>query len=141
MEAIQGRGNVFSDGIQIESEDQMLGKDDFLKLLMVQMQYQDPLDPMMDQEFVAQMAQFSSLEQMLQLNQNFSDYQKMQQYSQLSSLINQEVTARHPETGDEFSGTVTGISFGDEKPVLRIGEVQVELDRLISIGDVPRGEE
>ena len=51
-----------------------LGKDEFLQLLVTQMQYQDPLNPTSDTEFIAQMAQFSSLEQMQNLNNNFSVY-------------------------------------------------------------------
>ena len=50
-----------------------LGKEEFLKLLVCQMQNQDPLNPQSDQEFIAQLAQFSSLEQMTNLNSTMSN--------------------------------------------------------------------
>ena len=52
--------------------DNQLGKDDFLRILITQLRYQDPLSPMEDTDFIAQMAQFSTLEQMKNLSQDFS---------------------------------------------------------------------
>ncbi len=52
---------------------QNIDKDAFLKILMIQLQNQDPLNPVQDKEFIAQMAQFSSLEQLQELNKQFSD--------------------------------------------------------------------
>lgn len=67
-----------------KTADNSLGKEAFLKLLVTQMQYQDPLNPSTDTEFVAQLAQFSSLEQMQNLSQTSIN-------SQAFSLVGKEV--------------------------------------------------
>lgn len=58
-----------------KTQDSDLDKDAFLRLLVTQLQNQDPLNPMEDREFIAQMAQFSSLEQIRNLNKTFETTQ------------------------------------------------------------------
>ena len=68
-----------------------LGKDDFLKLLITQMSNQDPLSPMENTEFIAQMAQFTSLEQMTNMSQNFEKMAAMINSSEAQSLLGHTV--------------------------------------------------
>ena len=71
-----------------------LGKDAFLKILITQLQNQDPTSPMDDKEFIAQMAQFSSLEQMQNMTKAMEDLLASQQQTQLmnySTFVGQEV--------------------------------------------------
>ena len=70
------------------ADDGVLGKDDFLKLLIAQLSAQDPLDPMGAQDFSAQLAQFSGLEQMTNVNANLEILQKLQTASQHTSSLN-----------------------------------------------------
>lgn len=74
-----------------------LGRDEFLKLLVAQMSYQDPLEPMSGTEFVAQLAQFSGVEQLLEVNRQIELLalgQSAIANAQVAGLIGREITAR-----------------------------------------------
>ena len=78
------------------SQSQAMGKDDFLNLLITQLQHQDPLNPTDSVEFTAQLAQFSSLEQLGNVNTNLMElknFQAAMNNSQAVSLIGKTITA------------------------------------------------
>ncbi|OGW13852.1 MAG: hypothetical protein A3G93_06685 [Nitrospinae bacterium RIFCSPLOWO2_12_FULL_45_22] len=90
----------------------MLGKEDFLRLLLAQLQYQDPLEPLKNEEFVAQLAQFSSLEQLFGLNNNLSQLQRYAaslNNSQAVGFIGKEVKALGDSLYINADGTSSGV--------------------------------
>ena len=88
----KSRRNAPSD--ESSHKESQLEMDDFLKLLTSQLQYQDPLEPMKDTEFIAQMASFSSLEQMNSMNKNFENFFQSQMNSSVQSYLGKVVTLR-----------------------------------------------
>jgi flagellar basal-body rod modification protein FlgD len=90
-----------------------LGKDDFLKLFVGQLRHQDPLNPMDNAEFMGQMAQFSSLEQLTNVT-------KTLETDRAFSLIGRQVTYAGPD-GGPVTGTV-------EKVVLDGGTTTLTVD-------------
>jgi len=82
--------------IKLPKPNNVLGKDDFLLLLTTQLRYQDPTEPMSNEQFIAQTAQFSSLEEMQEMNSNIKslmEFQKTSTQAASLSLIGKKVTA------------------------------------------------
>jgi flagellar basal-body rod modification protein FlgD len=109
-----------------------LGKDDFLKLLVAQLQHQDPMNPMDDKDFMGQMAQFSSLEQITNLVQATQSMSYASTVSQSVSLIGHTVTYTNA-AGDTATGLVASVSMKDGTVLLTIGDEQVSPDRIASV--------
>jgi len=113
----------------------------FLKLLVAEMRTQSPLEPVDNQSFMEQMAQFSSMEQTKQMNDGILQllsYQgllaRMQGLQQGASLLGKTVTY---ETGDgkEGSGLVKGVRVEDGKTLLDLGDRTIELAWVTGIED------
>ncbi|MEA3212872.1 MAG: flagellar basal-body rod modification protein FlgD [Chthoniobacter sp.] len=94
-----------------------LGQNDFLKLLTVQMQSQDPLHPMEDTAFISQMANFTSLEQMKKLSASFDAFSSQQRSVSAQTYLGKTVTLLDSEKG-LVTGRVSGVTFEEGQPRL-----------------------
>lgn len=119
---------------------QSLGKDSFMKLLVNQLKNQDPLSPTDNQAFIAQLAQFSSLEQMQTLNENILGLAVLQQsnalmaqLTQSSALIGKDVRYMDPDTNNEATGSVSSVKIKDGVAVLNIGSKDVPLGNVTEV--------
>ncbi|HBY20615.1 MAG: hypothetical protein A2Y24_08530 [Clostridiales bacterium GWE2_32_10] len=114
-----------------------LDKDAFLNLLVTQLQYQDPLNPTDDKQFIAQMAQFSSLEQMQNLNSNSS---KMLAYSLMNKVVQAEVSDEATGDTETVTGTVDGITTEEGKTYLHVDGKDVSVDDITTITDISQAQ-
>ena len=88
-----------------------LGKDDFLKLLITQLQYQDPTSPVDDKQFISQMASFSSLEQMTNMSQNFQKLSGLLASSNATQMLGK--TVQIDDGASKVTGVVDKVVRGD----------------------------
>jgi flagellar basal-body rod modification protein FlgD len=114
ISAISATQSNSSSNLQASS----LGLQDFLKVLLTQLSYQDPLKPMDNQEFMAQIAQFTSVEQTQQLNTKIETLINNQAALQSVGLIGRTVDAT-TNTGT-LTGTVTALSLQGSSPSLSV---------------------
>jgi len=119
-----------------------LGKDAFMELLVQQMKNQDPMNPQSNDQFIAQLASFSSLEQMQNMNDNILTMALLQDNNALmsqlttgSSLIGKEVTWTDPSTGISQSGMVESLKVEEGLSYLDIGGTSVPLQMITQVAE------
>src|SRR5260221_13962840 len=115
---------------------QVLTQNYFLQLVMAQMTNQDPLNPQKDTEFIAQMAQFSALEQSKSMQQDIAKLQTDQQFLQANSMLGRAVTLQDDQ-GDLIHGTVTAIDVQAGTPQIVVNNQDYDLSTVLSIAPVP----
>ena len=103
-------------GLKNTSPNQSLGKEDFLKILLTQLSHQDPTAPMEDKEFIAQMAQFSSLEQMTNMAADFSRMARMLRNTEASGALGKAVEIQLED--EMVQGVVQAITREDAPQIL-----------------------
>lgn len=116
-----------------------LGKEDFLKLLVAQLKNQDPMSPTDNTAFVAQLAQFSSLEQMSNMASSIEELTTSMRALSSQSLLTQGAALIGKEAfgidsdGAELSGTITSVSLIDDSLIVTIGDTQIDLGNITKI--------
>ena len=110
----------------------ILGQDEFLKLLVVQMRNQDPLKPVSDTEFIAQMAQFSNLEQTKEMSGDIAKLRQSSAFNQATALMGKQVRLLSDE--DTFTkGIVTDLTVKDGEVSLIVNGKTYELGQVVSV--------
>ncbi len=125
---------------EMAREDGALGKDSFLELLVTELKYQDPLNPMDNKESIAQLAQFSALEQMQNLNKSFEEFSALfgagAGRAQSLNVLGMKATGLD-STGQLASGIVSKVSFADGETLVTLkGGQTLDFTTLISV-EVP----
>ena len=109
-----------------------LGQEDFLKLLVAQLGAQDPTSPVKDTDFIAQMAQFSSLSQSQQTGKDIEALQAQQQILQANGLLGRTV-ALQVDKNTTVQGQVSAVTIAAGTPQLVVNGQGFAMDQIVSI--------
>lgn len=116
---IDAIGSVMQNGSTSVQGRNAIDQEGFIKLFLSQLQFQDPLEPVDNREFLAQLAQFSNLEQARQLSLNTESLLAMSSSSQALSLLELSVDVAQAQ-GGTVSGTIRAVQFTPSGPELTI---------------------
>ncbi len=132
MSSVNGAANTQSSTSQtattVVNPSSNLNQTDFLNLLVSQLENQDPLDPESSSDFASQMAQFSSLTQMQDLNTGFNQLYGV-------NLLGLTVQGTDPTTSTNISGEVTGTSIQDGTVYLTVNGSSIPASWVTSVSD------
>jgi flagellar basal-body rod modification protein FlgD len=112
-----------------------LGQDDFLKLLVAQLSAQDPLNPQKDTEFIAQMAQFSSLEQAKGMQSSLAALLSQQDFAQASAVLGREVNLQI-DKDTTVHGVVSAVNIEAGTPKIVVNGQSYDMSSLLSVSMV-----
>ena len=132
MAALNMQVDSFNKSLVVEGRkpSHELGKDDLLKLLITQLSHQDPTKPTDNTQMIAQMAQFSSLEQMTNMNQEFSKMNQMLVSAQGVNTIGKTVDIAIGDTST--TGVVEAVTYG-QNPQVRVGNMYYDLKQITAV--------
>lgn len=142
LEGVEGTGRTVENqgsNKKLEENSEGLGaskadQDRFMKILLAQLKNQNPMDPMKNKDFVSQMAQLTSLQQMNKMTGAFQSFNKAAESRQFLTLMGKQVSIKK-QSGNSVSGTVTSVKFTENSAqvVMQNGKT-VGTDQIAEIG-------
>ena len=108
------------------ADNSALGKDTFLKLLVAQMKYQNPMSPTDPSAFMAQTAQFTMVEKLENIDKQSTDLLTAQRSATATGMLGQQIVAAGPN-GTDITGIVTGMRITGDGPQLKVNGTEVAL--------------
>lgn len=132
MDAISAIGTDTTTTPTDGGSEQSLGQDTFLKLLVAQLRHQDPLSPADSQSFLAQTAQFTSVEKLEEIAEAMADLSKNDDLATIGNLVGKTVQHRD-ELGNVHEGEVTAGKVDDAGVTLVLGDDEISIDAVIAV--------
>ena len=110
-----------------------LGKNDFLKLLVAQLQNQDPLSPTDTSQFMSQLSQLGSLEELQNLRSSFDSFASSNSFVGATALIGKKVIFQDSTLGAEQSGVVEGVEVVDDSVQVYVNGQALAVDEILAV--------
>lgn len=108
-----------------------MGRNDFLQLLVTQLKYQNPMEPINDHDFVAQLAQFSSLEELTSISELMQLQMELNSFAALASMVGKTIT--YGEGSETVTGVVEKVNLGEGGATLVVNGKEIRLGDVKSI--------
>lgn len=115
-----------------DTQNTTIDKDAFLQLLTVQLQYQDPTDPLDTNQMTAQMTNFAILSQLQEIHTNLANFFDAQIQFAAIGMLGKELSVKDSE-GNTIQGTVQSLRFSSEGPMVKVDGVEYALSQIQEI--------
>lgn len=112
---------------------QSVGKDQFLRLFLTQLQNQNPLEPMQDRDFLMQLAQFTQVENTEEVARALQNLQLLAHATQATNLLGKRVVALRDGDSAPVEGVVSAVRFSSDGVWLKVGNHDVRVDNVLQV--------
>ncbi|MGQ9486490.1 MAG: flagellar hook capping FlgD N-terminal domain-containing protein [Armatimonadota bacterium] len=110
-----------------------VGKDQFLKLFLTQLQNQNPLEPMQDRDFLMQLAQFTQVENTEEVARVLQNLQTLAHATQATTLLGKRVLALRASDSTPVEGVVSAVRFSNDGVWLKVGNDEAHVNSVLQV--------